>query len=246
MPALTVAKEEMFAQSYARTGSSRQAAIDCDLGIQTAYGWLKRPHIQKRIDEMITRRFARAEITAERVMTELARIAFADPRDLYDDKGDLLPVHLLSDDAAAVLAEIKVELKLTGRGDQASVVELKNIKIADKMAALSLLAKHFKLVGEDSDGVNALANALSARLNEARKRDQAYARANAAQGVMDATIVERTGKTTYAVEDDPSPEFRLERPRELDTPDPTDLQSPMGHGLPPIHDQEPDDEDLAD
>ena len=67
------------------------------------------------------------------------------------------------------LAEAQIAL----RGHAAAHAEAgaKKVKRGDKLGALTLLAKHFKLVS-DNDGVNALAGALADRLNAAKQRVQ--------------------------------------------------------------------------
>lgn len=172
MPALTDPRQEQFAQHYALNGHTGKAAQDA--GFARASGWAlaNNPAVQARVAEIVGRRFAKASITADRVVMELARIAFSDIRDLYDDNGDLLPPPDLPDDVAAIVSRIKVELK--GRyveGEERSVIAVVDVKLADKMAALTILAKHFKVIGDEADGVNALANILSARLDSARARD---------------------------------------------------------------------------
>jgi phage terminase small subunit len=126
-----------------------------------------------------------ADITAQRVMLELGRVAFGDVRKVYAPDGSLLPVHELDDDAAAVIAGFEHE-EVSKRVKGAKVLDLATgemvdavvhihtrttkVKRYDKNPALTTLAKHFKLVGDEGDGVNALASALADRLNNAHKR----------------------------------------------------------------------------
>jgi len=111
-----------------------------------------------------------AGVNAKRVMLELARVAFADVRQLYDEHGNMIPPHLMDDDTAATITAIDVEVSMRGSGENAEPVITKKIRRADKMGALTLLAKHFKIVGDEGDGVNALASALADRLDNARRR----------------------------------------------------------------------------
>lgn len=196
MPALADPRHEAFAQHYALNGHSRQAAIEA--GSPSA-GWSmsQRPEVQSRVAELVGRRFAKAAITADRVVLELARIAFADVRDLYDDEGNLLPPQDLPDDVAAVVSQIKVELASHGKGEDRTVAAVIQVKMADKLGALTILAKHFKVIGDEADGVNAIANILAERLNSARARDLA-------PDMAEARIVEPASlqgqRLTYTVE----------------------------------------------
>src|SRR3546814_6731932 len=47
----------------------------------------------------------------DRVLQEIARLAFSDLRNLFDAQGNLIPVSELSDDAAASLAAVEVVSK---------------------------------------------------------------------------------------------------------------------------------------
>lgn len=186
MPALEFIPYELFAQHYALNGHQHEAGRIAGYKEKSkAWAIAHRPDVQARVQELIEQRFSKVSITAERTMKELARIAYADIRDLYDENGDLLPVHMLPDDVAATVARIEVEIESRDDGDaiaggampgskaSRTLVITKKIRQSDKMAALALLARHFKIVGEEGEGMNALANALADRLKSARRREYA-------------------------------------------------------------------------
>lgn len=128
------------------------------------------PRVQARAQELIRTKFERKNITGDRVMTELARLAFASAKDMFDPKtGEMLSIHDMDDDTAATVIGFDVEERVEGRGDSATTYKVKKVRRGDKLGALTILAKHFKLVN-DNDGVNALAGALADRLNAAKKR----------------------------------------------------------------------------
>lgn len=137
--------------------------------------------VRERIAELSETQLQASDITATRVMLELGRIAFSDVRKVFREDGQLIPVHELDDDAAAAIQGIEHETHvLVGRKElnlatgemEPTVTQVRTTKIkrANKDAALQTLAKHFKLIGDEGDGVNALANALADRLKTARKR----------------------------------------------------------------------------
>jgi phage terminase small subunit len=84
------------------------------------------------------------EITAEKVLQEIAKLAFHDPRKFFDDDGRLKPVSELDDNTAACLAGIETMHKIVGDEKDGCVV-LTKIKIADKGANLERLGRHLKL-----------------------------------------------------------------------------------------------------
>lgn len=173
MPALPDPQHEHFCQIYAVTRHGKKAAREAGLPpvfIKNPSPFIQRPYIAARIREILGIAMANADITPERVLRELSRVAFADVRDLYDEDGELLPVHELDDDTAATIAGIDVEVHKEGRGEEATLSTIRKYRRVDKMVALGLLAKHFKIVGDEGDGVNALASALADRLNSAKRR----------------------------------------------------------------------------
>lgn len=84
------------------------------------------------------------DISPERVLAEEARIAFSDPRALYDASGELLPPHCLAEDTARALAAVEIVESSTKAGD--ATVRYK-YKFWDKRAALDRLARHLGLGG---------------------------------------------------------------------------------------------------
>lgn len=86
------------------------------------------------------------EISADRVLAEEARIAFADPRAVYGPDGEPLPPHRLDEDTARALAAMEVVESATRSGE--STVRYK-YKFWDKRAALDRLARHLGLAGPD-------------------------------------------------------------------------------------------------
>lgn len=84
-------------------------------------------------------------VTAAKTMREIGRLAFSDIRAFFDDKGNLRPVHTLSDEAAAALSGLETVQRNLTSGDD-SVDTIHKIKIWDKPKNLEMLAKHFGLL----------------------------------------------------------------------------------------------------
>lgn len=92
-------------------------------------------------------------ITAERVLTERARIAFFDPRKLFREDGSPKPIVELDDDAAAVVAGLDVA---SAGNAEIGVGQILKIKLADKNAALTALEKHLGLHEKADDAAKPL------------------------------------------------------------------------------------------
>ncbi|MDV2934166.1 terminase small subunit, partial [Enterococcus faecalis] len=75
-------KQEQFAKEYLIDLNATQAAIRAGYYSKTAYSQgqrlLKNVEIQTRISELMNERSRRTEITADRVIQEIAKIAFSD------------------------------------------------------------------------------------------------------------------------------------------------------------------------
>lgn len=81
-------------------------------------------------------------ITQERVLGELARMAYVNVQDLFDAAGNLLPIKDLPEDVARSI--LSVEVTEAASGDKVLTVNTKKVK-TDKTAALRLLGQHLKL-----------------------------------------------------------------------------------------------------
>lgn len=169
---IDAARQEEFAQCIANGMTSREALTQMGLS-HAPNNYLrlaKAPGMVERVRTLVAHRLQAAGVTAERTKREIARVAYADVRRIFNKQGQLLPIHEIDDDTAAAITSITVQTKNVGSLKEPDYVDVIKIKFASKMDALGLLAKHFKLVNDEGDGVNALASALADRLNAAKRR----------------------------------------------------------------------------
>lgn len=113
------------------------------------------------------RQLAHADLSAVRVLEELRRLAFLDVADLFDGRGNVLPIRQMPVEARAAIAGVEVILKNAKAGD-GIVDEVLKLKLTSKVQALEMLAKHFKLLTEVIEVQDA--DKLVARLAAARRR----------------------------------------------------------------------------
>ncbi len=130
-------KQERFVEEYLIDLNATQAAIRAGYSNKSAKEIgcenLTKPNIRKAIDIALAERSRRTGVTADRVVQELAKIAFANAEDIIDlDSGKILS-NAESVDLAAVQS-IKVK-----DGDTFTERE---IKLADKLKALDMLCRH--------------------------------------------------------------------------------------------------------
>jgi phage terminase small subunit len=162
------AREAAFVRHYLAgrsgvLGNGTQAAIAAGYASRSAavqaHALLRKPKIQ----EALAARYARADITVDRVLEELRRVAFSDMRAFAEWGPDGLTLKAsadLADEAAPAVAEV-IEHRRTrkvrsggGKDSQtAQVVEERHvrIKLHDKLQALTTIAKHLGVLRDRPD-----------------------------------------------------------------------------------------------
>lgn len=107
------AKQRMFVAEFLVDRNGTQAAVRAGYSEDTAYSiahrLLRKDEIKAAIDKAESMRAERLEITADRVAVELARISFADLREItYVKDGKLYckDTDALTDEQAAAIAEL--------------------------------------------------------------------------------------------------------------------------------------------
>lgn len=149
-PALTD-RQRMFVAEYLVDLNATQAAIRAGYSQKTAAQIgaenLRKPEIEAAIGAAMKAREQRTQITADRVLQELGRLAFSDIRKLYNADGSMKLPHELDDDAAAALSGIDVTEEFTGKGDERELAGFtKKAKVFDKGAALTLAMRHLGML----------------------------------------------------------------------------------------------------
>lgn len=144
MPLLPIASQEIFAQNVARGKTQAEAYVIAGYKENggNATSLACRPEIAERIREIKLVAAARASVSAERVLAELARIGFADITNavkVLNGKVIIADTAELGPDVTAAIAEIR-----QGRDGVA-------VKFHDKRAALENLGKHLGLFKENID-----------------------------------------------------------------------------------------------
>ena len=106
-----------------------------------AYQTLRRPHVQAYIGQVIQERTIRTQVTADRVVEELAKIAFASIGDYVEFGPEGVKFKNKDEVDSALISEIS-------ETDTESGGKKKKIKLHDKMKALELLGKHLGMFSE--------------------------------------------------------------------------------------------------
>lgn len=153
MPDLTN-KQQAFVNEYIIDLNATQAAIRAGYSEHTAKDIgcenLAKPNIKNAIQAKLDARTVRTQVTADRVLKELAKLAFSNTEDYITVNEDgLASVDLskLTRDQAAAITEITVETRKEygSKEADAATIEKVRFKLADKGINLERLGKHLKL-----------------------------------------------------------------------------------------------------
>lgn len=144
------AMQRRFVAEYLIDMNATQAATRAGYkqGKQHGHDTLNKPWVRELVDAELAKRAASCGVTAKRVLDELAAIAFADLRQLFDDAGNLKPVNELAETIARAISGIDVTRSRTwSRKNGESVSEhIHKVRSWDKPRALELLAKHLGML----------------------------------------------------------------------------------------------------
>jgi phage terminase small subunit len=156
-------KQERFVEEYLIDLNATQAAIRAGYSEDSAKSIgcenLTKPNVQDAIAEARAKISARIGVTQERVISELAKIGFANMQNYMRTTSDgdpYLDFSALTEEQTAALSEVTVDDYVDGRGEDARKVKRVKFKLHDKRAALVDLGRHLgifhdnlRLAGKD-------------------------------------------------------------------------------------------------
>lgn len=133
------ARQTAFVRNYLISQNATEAARKAGYSAATASSLgerlLRNVEVRAAVDAGLAEQATRMQITADRVQQARARLAFADPRRLFDQDGLPLPPNQLDEDTAAAVVGIDLN-------DDGSV---KRYRLEAKAPHLAALSKHFGL-----------------------------------------------------------------------------------------------------
>ena len=130
-------RQKLFVEEYLIDLNATQAAIRAGYSPESAYSIgsenLKKPEIRARIEKAMAERSRRTGINQDRVLQELAKIGFANIRDVVDPNTAKVLLDAKEEDLACIQS-IKVKPNEWG-------IE-REVKMYDKKAALVDIGRH--------------------------------------------------------------------------------------------------------
>lgn len=143
-------KQQRFIEEYLIDLNATQAAIRAGYSPKTAKEIgsenLSKPNIRARIEQAMAERSKRTGINQDRVLRELARIAFVNAADVINFDSATIAEGASEDDTAAI-ASVKVKTIPTDAGEGVE----REIRMCDKLKALELLGKHLGMFNNDPE-----------------------------------------------------------------------------------------------
>jgi len=148
------ARQKAFIQEYPIDLNGTQAAIRAGYSKKTANRQatenLSKPVIQAAIQEALDKWAKRTEITIDRTLTEIARLAFSDIREYIDIGADgcvqVKPFEDMPKGASRAIQYIKEKKRILasgkGGGEETILESTLELKLWDKGKALDQLGKH--------------------------------------------------------------------------------------------------------
>ena len=146
-------KQARFCEEYMIDLNATQAAIRAGYSPKTAQEQsarlLSNVMVQNRLAQLQAEQSRRTGVSADRVVRELAKIAFANASGLIDPETASVKLDASRDDLAAIQS-----IKVKSFGEDGLEHE---VKLADKLRALDLLGKHLGMYKDASEKENAAA-----------------------------------------------------------------------------------------
>jgi phage terminase small subunit len=136
-------KQARFVEEYIVDLNGRQAAIRAAYSPKTAEvqasRLLRNAKVQQALKTAMRAQSRRTEITADSVVAEYAKVAFANVRDFLPKEGETIDLSWLDQDRTAAVEELSIDEVV----DSAGVLHRRTrLKLHDKQAALTNLARH--------------------------------------------------------------------------------------------------------
>ena len=145
------ARQRKFVLVFVKTGNASVAAREAGYSQRTAdrqgHYLLKNPEIAAEIAKRQGRLAIRMEISTERLVVEMARLAFADPRKLVGPDGMLRAIADLDDDTAAAISSLEITSRPMKNAPLGYVETVTKVRLHGKNGAIQNLARALGLRG---------------------------------------------------------------------------------------------------
>ncbi len=143
-------RQQRFVDEYLIDLNATQAAIRAGYSVRTANEQgarlLANVSIQSEISKKMAERSRRIGVSQDRIVLELAKVAFINAADVIDPENAMIREGATIDDTAAIQS-VKVKVIPTKEGEGVE----REIRLNDKLKALELLGKHLGMWNDKMD-----------------------------------------------------------------------------------------------
>ena len=141
-------KQQLFADDYVISHNATQSYMKIykvkkeETAKVNGSRLLTKANVKEYVENKLKPKFAKYDITQERILQEYAKIAFLNPKQLFNNDGTLKGIHEIDDDSVAAINGVEVQEIFSGSGkEKEQIGTLHKLKIVDKKGALDSLAK---------------------------------------------------------------------------------------------------------
>ena len=165
-------KQELFCQEYMKDLNGKQAAIRAGYEAKsaevTASRMLSNAKVQSFINSLKEKRADKLEISAEKVLAELAKIGFSDMKDFLNSDYSLKSLDEIDASKSGAIQSIQKEI-IQGETYTNTTVKF---KLHDKLSALEKIAKHIGFFEKDNEQQNKVVHPAPSeeRIKEIKKK----------------------------------------------------------------------------
>lgn len=155
-------RQQLFVMGMIRHGDRKKAAMEAGAkeqkALRVASHWLRDSKVRDAINAGMARKQEKVEIDAKRIVEELARVAFFNPKHILGDEGELRNLRDMPDEVAASIKKFRVSHKVgVGLDGKPTKIRVTEIEFWSKLDALKQLAQHLGLLKDTVKVTNVLA-----------------------------------------------------------------------------------------
>ncbi len=156
----TSSRVEVFAREYVQDLNGARAAIAAGYAVKsakvTASRLLTKANVKALVAELLKKKADKLDLSADKVLRELALMAFANMQDyigVQQNGTAYVDLSKLTREQAAAIQEITTEEFTVGETEEeeARVVTKVKFKLSDKRGSLELLGKYLKLFNDRTE-----------------------------------------------------------------------------------------------
>lgn len=139
---ITTKQQKLLDAYLSNGGYLKKAADEVKMSLSYATQVIKFPLIAEQIEISLKEGAEKALITSDRLLEEEKRLSEVNPKDLYDQQGNLITnIKDLPEDTARAISSVKFRALVTGRGDGQLEWKIMEVKFWDKGRSLERLEK---------------------------------------------------------------------------------------------------------